>query len=117
MLSSYVEPMEWARPIEDAPTPDQEIARALINYWMPFDQRDPFVVHMRDLYPHSFHVPVVAHGEEYSIPFPVNLDKMSYQRVAEDEMYMRNHNFDETIELVWLNLQCLTVCFDVMISI
>ena len=32
VLSSYVEPMEWAKPKEDTPTPDQEAARALINY-------------------------------------------------------------------------------------
>ena len=40
VLSSYIEPMEWARPTEDAPTPDQETTQALINYWRPFDQRD-----------------------------------------------------------------------------
>ena len=32
VLSSYVKPMKWARPTEDAPTPNQETARALINY-------------------------------------------------------------------------------------
>ena len=32
VLSSYVEPMEWAKPKEDAPALDQEAARALINY-------------------------------------------------------------------------------------
>ena len=62
------------------------------------------VEQMLDLYPHSFHVPAVAHGEEYSISFPVNLDKRSYQHVAEDGMYMYNHDFDEIVELVLLNL-------------
>ena len=32
VLSSYVEPMEWAKPMEDARALDQETARALINY-------------------------------------------------------------------------------------
>ena len=27
--------MEWARPMEDVPPPDEETARALINYWRP----------------------------------------------------------------------------------
>ena len=103
MLSSYVEPMEWDKLTEDALTLDQEISRALINYWRPFDQRDPSVTHMHNLDPHNFCVLTAAH-EEYSIPFLVNLGKRSYQRVAEDEMYMRNHDFDETDELVWLNL-------------
>ena len=104
VLSSYVEPVEWARPTEDASAPDQETTRALINYRRPLDRRDPSVLHMRDLYPHNFLVSAMAHGEEYSIPFHVNLDKRSYQRVAEGGMYMRNHDFDETTELVWLNL-------------
>ena len=104
VLGSYIEPMEWARPTEDASAPDQETSQALINCWRPFNQRDPSITHMRDLYPHSFHLPAVAHGEGYSIPLPVSLDKRSYQRVAEDGMYMRNHDFDETAKLVWLNL-------------
>ena len=58
-------------------------------------------MNMCDLYPHSFCVPTVAYEKEYSIPFPADLDKRSYQCVAEDGMYMRN---DETVELVWLNL-------------
>ena len=96
--------MEWAKPMEDALAPNQEIDLALINYWRPFNQRDPSVMHMCDLYPHSFSLPTVARGEEHSIPLPTNLDKRSYQCVAEDEMYMCNHDFDETVELVWLNL-------------
>ena len=32
VLSSYVKAMEWVRPTEDAPAPDQETAQALINY-------------------------------------------------------------------------------------
>ena len=96
--------MEWARLMEDAPTLDQETAQALINYLRCFNQRDHSVTHMRDLYPHSFRLSVVAHGEEYSILLLASLDERSYQRVAEDEMYMSNHDFDETTELVWLNL-------------
>ena len=96
--------MEWVRPKKDAPAPDQETARALINYWKHFNPRDPSVTHMRDLYPHSFCLPAAAREEEYSISFPVSLDKSPYQHVAENGMYMRNHDFDDTTELVWLNL-------------
>ena len=96
--------MEWARPTEDAPAPNQETAQALINYWRPFNQRDPSITHMRDLYPNNCHLPAVAHGEEYSIPLPISLDKRSYHAVTEDGMYMPNHDLDETVELVWLNL-------------
>ena len=64
VLSSYIERMEWAKLTEDAPAPNQETAWALINYWRPFDQRDPSVMHMRDLYPYSFSLLAVACGEE-----------------------------------------------------
>ena len=96
--------MEWVRPTEDAPAPDQETARALINYWKHFNQRDPSVAHMHDLYPHSFCLPAAAREEEYSIPFPASLNKRSYEHVAEKGMYMHNHDFNDTTELVWLNL-------------
>ena len=36
VLSSYIDPMEWARPTEDASAPDEETAQALINCWRPF---------------------------------------------------------------------------------
>ena len=32
VLSSYIKQMEWAKPIKDALTPDQETTRALIDY-------------------------------------------------------------------------------------
>ena len=52
VVGSYIEPMEWViRPIEDEPTLDQEAARVLISYRRPFNYRDSFIAHMRDLYP------------------------------------------------------------------
>ena len=48
------------------------------------------------LSPHSS----LSRSEEYSIPFPSYMDKKSYQCVVEDEMSIRNHNFDETTKLV-----------------
>ena len=59
---------------------------------------------MRDLYPTSHRIPVVELSEEYFIPFLSYLDNKSYQRVAEDEMHMRNHDFKETAELVCFDL-------------
>ena len=61
-------------------------------------------MHIQDLYPTLLRVPVVASVEEYSIPFPDLIDKKSFQRVAKDGMYILNHDFNETAELVWLNL-------------
>ena len=55
---------------------------------------------MRELYPNLLRIPMAACTEEYSIPFFSYMDKKSYQRVAEDRMFIHNHDFDETIELV-----------------
>ena len=53
--------------------------------------------------PTNLRIPVVALSEEYFIPFPDYMDKKSYQRVAEYGMYIRNYDFNETAELVWLD--------------
>ena len=85
----------------DTSAPGPDVARSIIDRWNPFNKRDSSVAHMRKLYPNNLRIPVVALGKEYSIPFPSYMDKKSYQRVAEDEMYIGNHDFDETVELVW----------------
>ena len=78
ILGSYVKPLEWSRPPANTPAPDQEAALLLVRKFNPFDKRDSLVVHMCDVYPHNFHILVVAHFEEYSIPFPNYMDKGSY---------------------------------------
>ena len=93
--------MEWACPSASTLGPDA--AWSIIDCWNPLDKRNSFVAHMCELYPNNLRIPVVARAEEYFIPFPSYMDKKSYQRVAEDGMYIRKHDFDEMVELVWLN--------------
>ena len=95
----------------DASAPGQEAARFLAKKCNPFNKRDSPIAHMRDLYPHSICIPVVARYKEYSIPFPNYMDKGSYQRVADDEMYIHNHDFNETAKLVWPDFLCLSIGF------
>ena len=84
------------------PTSDQAATWLLVRKCNPFDKRDSLVTHMHDLYPLSFHVLVVARFEEYSIPFPSYLGKGFYLCVVEDRIYIRNYDFNEMAELVWL---------------
>ena len=100
ILDSYVKSLEWSRPPADTLAPDHEATRLLVIKCNPFGKRDSLVAHMRDLYPNSLRVLVVARSEEYSIPFPNYMDKGSYQCVAEDGMYIRNHDYNETAKLV-----------------
>ena len=100
MLGSYVKPMEWGRPLVDTPAPGPNEARSIIDRWNPFNKRDSYAAHMHKLYPNLLRIPVVARVEEYSIPFPSHMDKKFYQCVAEDGMFILNHDFDETEELV-----------------
>ena len=104
ILSSYVKPLECSHPVAGASAPYQEAARLLVRKCNPCDMRDSSVAHIRNLYPHIFRFPVVARSKEYFIPFPNYLDKGSYQRVAKEVMYIRNHNFNETAKLVWSDL-------------
>ena len=100
MLGSYVKPMEWNRPLVDPSAPSPDEARSIINLRNLFNKRDSSATHMRELYPDLLQIPMAAHVEEYSIPFPNYMDKKSYQRMAMDGMFIRNHDFDEMVELV-----------------
>ena len=83
--------------------PNLEAAREIIDHWSPFNKRESSVAYMHNLYPTLLRVPVVARAEEYSLTFLDHLDKKSFQRLAEDRMLIRNHDFNESVELV---------CFD-----
>ena len=101
VLNSSVKPMKWDHPLTGVIAPSPDVAQSIINRWNPFNQRDASVIDMRELYPTSLQILVVALSEEYSIPFPGYVDKKSNQSVAEDGMHIRNHGFIETAELVW----------------
>ena len=83
--------------------PGPEAAREIIDRWSPFNKRESSVTHMRDFYTTLLRVPVAACDEEYSILVLDYLDRKSFQHVAEDEMLICNHDFNESAELV---------CFD-----
>ena len=115
VLTSFIQMMEWDRPSVDTPALGPEAAQSIIDHWAPFNQRDSFVVHMRDLYPTLLQVSVVARVEEYSILFPGFMDINSFQHVAEDGMCIHNHDFNETVELVRLNFYHFEYWLHVMI--
>ena len=100
MLGSYVKPMEWGRPSMDTLALGPNEARSIIDHWNPFNKRDSSTTHMRELYPTLLRIPMAALSKEYSISFPSYMNKKSYQRVAENMMFIRNLDFDETVELV-----------------
>ena len=102
VLNSHVKSMKWDHLLANTSVPCPNAAQSIIDCWNPFNQRDTSITNMHELYPTNLQKPVVALSEEYSIPFPGYMDKKSYQRVAEDGMYIRNHHFNETVELVWL---------------
>ena len=70
---------------------------------------------MRDLYPNYFRVPVVARTKQYYISFPIYINKKAFQSMAEDEMFIRNHDFHQSVELVRAALLgyyfCLVISF------
>ena len=82
--------------------PGSEVAREIIDRWSPFNKRESSVAHMRDLYPYSL-VHVAVRAKEYSFPFLGYLVRKSFQHLAKDGMLIRNHDFNESTELV---------CFD-----
>ena len=103
VLGSYVQPTEWDCPSTDKYALGPEAALSIIDRWNPFNKRDYSVMHIRKLYSALLRVLVVAHVEEYFIPFPDYLEKKSFQNMAEDEMYIRNRDFNKTAKLVLQN--------------
>ena len=55
---------------------------------------------MHHLYPNYFRMLMTARSEQYSIPLPVYVNKEDIQPLAEDGMFIRNHNFQRSVELV-----------------
>ena len=78
LLSTYVPPHERIHPPASMVAPDLKGAREIIHRWSPFNQADPPVTHMRDLYPNYFQVPMAARVERYSIPFLVYINKEAF---------------------------------------
>ena len=99
-LSTYVPPHERISLSTAMVAPDLEGAQETIHHLSPCDKVERSVVHMRDLYPNHFRVPVAARAEQYSIPFPTYLSKKAFQSLAEDGMFIRNHDFYRLAELV-----------------
>ena len=99
LLNTYVPLQEMIHSLAGMATPDLEGAREIIHHWSTFNQAKPPVTHMHDLYPNYFLVLVAACLLQYSIPFPVYMDKEAFQPVTEDEMLIRNHDFYRSIEL------------------
>ena len=98
--SSYVLPQEWVYPLVDTLDPGPKASREINDRWNPFNKREPSLAHMHDLYPTLLQGLVAARIEQYSIPFPIYMDRETFQLMVEDGMLIRNHNFHQSIELV-----------------
>ena len=78
LLSTYISPQERIHPPAGMVAHDLEGAWEIIHRWSTFNHVEPPVALMRDLYPNNFRVPVVARAEQYSIPFPIYMDKEAF---------------------------------------
>ena len=78
VLNSPVIPMKWEQPSTGLPVLGLVTAISIIDLWSHFNQRDTSFAYMRDLYPTSHHILVVALSEEYFVPFPGYLDQKSH---------------------------------------
>ena len=95
--------MKWDHLSTDTFVPSPDAAQSIIDRWNHFNQSDTSITNMHELYPTNLRIPVVAFSEKHSIPFPNYMNKKSYQRVAEDGMYVCNHDFNKMVELVRLD--------------
>ena len=100
VVKGYIHPKEGASTSAESPIPTLGDLDLIIEKRAPFDKGEVSIENMRDLYPAQRRVTAVARQEQYIIPCPSYLDAEDIQQVAEDGMYIRNHNFVQTAELV-----------------
>ena len=100
LVSTYVSPLEQVYLSTDMVAPYVKDVLKIVRYGIPLNQEESSVMHMRDLYPNYFQIPVAARLEQYTIPLLVYMDKEDFQPVADRGMLIRNHNFHRSAELV-----------------
>ena len=68
---------------------------------------------MHQLYPTLFRMPVAVRakgrGEEYVVSIPAYACKDELKQVVEEGMLIRNRNFVQSVELVYLQLLCFVI--------
>ena len=100
VVKGYIHPKEGVSTSAESPIPTLGDLDLIIEKRAPFDKGEVSIKNMRDLYPAQRRVTAVARQEQYVIPCPSYLGAEDIQQVAEDGMYIRNHNFVQTAELV-----------------
>ena len=100
VVKGYIHPKEGVSTSAESPIPTLGDLDLIIEKRAPFDKGEVSIKNMRDLYPAQRRVTAVARQEQYVIPYPSYLGAEDIQQVAEDGMYIRNHNFVQTAELV-----------------
>ena len=100
VVKGYIHPKEGVSTSAELPIPTLGDLDLIIEKRAPFDKGEVSIKNMRDLYPAQRRVTAVARQEQYVIPCPSYLGAEDIQQVAEDGMYIRNHNFVQTAELV-----------------
>ena len=100
VVKGYIHPKEGVSTSAESPIPTLGDLDLIIEKRAPFDKGEVSIKNMRDLYSAQRRVTAVARQEQYVIPCPSYLGAEDIQQVAEDGMYIRNHNFVQTAELV-----------------
>ena len=76
----------------------------ILRCWEPFHRGESVADRLNNLYPHMLRMPVAARGmglgEDYSVNVPTTTWKEDIQRIIEDEIQVRNHNYVQSTELV-----------------
>ena len=93
MMSSYNSQQEWVSPSATTMAPGPEGALEIIDRWIPFNKRESSIMHMHDLYPPHLQVSMAACVVQYSISFPGYVDRETFERIAENEILILNHDF------------------------
>ena len=104
ITNCYVPPRGPKPPRVEVSASGADEVKYIMRRWEPFHRGESAADRLNNLYPHMLRMPVAAQGmglsEDYSVSVPSGTQKEDIQRIIDDGIQVRNHNYVQSIELV-----------------
>ena len=84
--------------------PGADEVKYIMRRWEPFHSGEAAADRLNNLYPHMLRMSVAAQGmglgEDYSVSVPAGTQKEDIERIIDDGIQVRNHNYVQSTEQV-----------------
>ena len=104
ITNCYVPPRGPEPPRVELSAPGADEVKYIMRCWEPFHRGESAADRLNNLYPHMLRMPVAVQGmglgEDYSESVPTGTRNEDIQRIIDDGIQVRNHNYVQSTELV-----------------